>query len=320
MIHSPMQLWLPAWLGAVALLIAAPASVGDTLLLAKWDNPDSLDATYSLMGSTAFTNNTKWRDHGADKNNRDGNPHTAGVDGKWSGGLCCQDADNAGTDGNGDGVSRTCGGWFSMADNFNLDAGTIEFWFKPNWQPIQGEPNHVLFSTGSHVGPGTGDQAGIRILWYWHGGGDGRLQAAWTTFTNNADPKYILVAESQLGLGDFAGDSWHHLAISWNSRRGQFFVDGKRAGLNGQENLHLREYPEGRDFILGGLDTSIHLYTPSGPSNGSYDNFRVADSMLYEPDQDFTPPGNFNVTALPLARTVDLGQNVMMELVLVQPG
>ena len=86
MIHSPMQLWLPAWLCAVALLIAAPASIGDTLLLAKWDNPDSLDATYSLMGSTAFTNNTKWRDHGADEDNRDGNPHTAGVEGKWNGG------------------------------------------------------------------------------------------------------------------------------------------------------------------------------------------------------------------------------------------
>ena len=320
MVHSRACLSPAAWLAVIVVLACARTTQADTLLLAKWDDPKTPDATYSFFGSTTFTNDARWRDHAAAGKSRDGHPHTAGVDGKWGLGLCCQDADNAGTDGNGDGTSKVCGGWFSMAGNFNLDAGTIEFWFKPNWHPRKGENNHVLFTTGGHVGPGTGDQAGIKILWYWHGGGDGRLQAAWTNLTNNADPKHILLCEYQLGEGDFARGTWHHLVISWNDSRGQFFVDGKRAVLNHRENLHLRQYPEGGDFMLGGGDSSIHLYSTSDPANGTYDNFRVSDSMRYDPDRDFTPPGEFTVPHVPAARAIDLGDGVTMEMVLVQPG
>ena len=294
-------------------------SLADTLLLAQWDDARTIDATYSLRGEIGFRFDRRWCDHRIEERTPLGAPHTVSKGGRWGGGLCCRDADNARTDGNGNRDSRACGGWFSMKDNFNLDSGTIEFWFKPNWNPSEGEHSHTLFTTGSHVGPGTGNQSGISIVWYDVGGGDGRLQGSWTNYTGDANPGFIVLGEQQLEEGAFSRDSWHHLAFSWDSRGGCFFVDGRRLLLNRQQNLALREYPEGQDFILGGNDSSIHLYSPGQPANGTYDNFRVSDRMLYAPDRDFTVPGDFSVPRLPLTRTLDLGQDVAMELVLVPP-
>ena len=294
-------------------------SLADTLLLAQWDDARTIDATYSLRGEIGFRFDRRWCDHRIEERTPLGAPHTVSKGGRWGGGLCCRDADNARTDGNGNRDSRACGGWFSMKDNFNLDSGTIEFWFKPNWNPSEGEHSHTLFTTGSHVGPGTGNQSGISIVWYEFGGGDGRLQGSWTNYTGDANPGFIVLGEQQLEEGAFSRDSWHHLAFSWDSRGGCFFVDGRRLLLNRQQNLALREYPEGQDFILGGNDSSIHLYSPGQPANGTYDNFRVSDRMLYAPDRDFTVPGDFSVPRLPLTRTLDLGQDVAMELVLVPP-
>ncbi|MEE3371512.1 MAG: SUMF1/EgtB/PvdO family nonheme iron enzyme [Planctomycetota bacterium] len=294
-------------------------SLADTLLLAKWDDTETIDATYSLRGELGFRFDRRWCDHRIEQRTPLGAPHTLSKGGRWGGGLCCRDADNARTDGNGNLDSRACGGWFSMKDNFNLNSGTIEFWFKPDWDPSESESSHTLFTTGSHVGPGTGNQSGISIVWYDVGGGDGRLQGSWTNYTGNANPGFVVLGEQQLKEGDFSRNSWHHLAFSWDSRGGCFFVDGRRLLLNRQQNLALREYPEGQDFILGGRDSSIHLYPPAQPANGIYDNFRVSDRMLYAPDRDFTVPGDFAVPRLPLTRMLDLGQDVAMELVLVSP-
>ncbi len=316
-----------AWTTVIAGVISAMGLSGrtsaETLLLAKWDDETSVDATYSLFGRRVFDRDPYWFDHPihVHENNQGRGAHGLPAGGKWGGGLCCLDADNAKTNGNGDGVSRVCGGWFSVDNNWNLHEGTIEFWFKPSWDPQSSEGDHTLFTTGGHIGPGTGDQDNIRITWYWNGAGDGCLQASWTSYTGTAETSFIILGEHLLDEGHFARDTWHHLAISWNPRRGRFFVDGRRAMRHQKEQLDLREQPEGRTFILGGQGSSAHVYPPSAPpANGTYDNFRVSARMLYDPDKDFVPPGDFPVPRPPKELTLDLGDGVKMQLLFVEPG
>jgi len=312
------------WLPMLILLLGASLPLSrtaraETLLLAKWDDPRTADATYSFRGTVAFNTLRRLSDHAIDPDSPRGHPHTRNVQGRWDGGLCCKDAGNSNTDGNGDGVSMICAGWFPMENNFNLDEGTIEFYFKPDWAPGRDEAPHILFSTGTYVGPGTGDQSLFTITWYWHKVGDGRLQAAWIG-PGGADPPYIILAEHDLAKGDFARDTWHHLAIAWNATRGGFFVDGEPASRPIKEDLSLRRMPVGTSYILGGQDTYLHMYESRFPANGTYDNFRISDTMLYRPGKPFGSPDDFSVPRSPPEIALQLGDGVMMKMVLVQPG
>jgi formylglycine-generating enzyme required for sulfatase activity/glycerophosphoryl diester phosphodiesterase len=313
-------LWLPILLALVGVLPPlAGTARAETLLLAKWDDPGSVDATYSLRGSVAFNTLDRLSDHAIGPDSPKGRPHTRNVQGRWGGGLCCKDARNADTHGNGGEVSMICAGWFSMENNFNLDEGTIEFYFKPDWEPNQAQTPHILFSTGSYVGPGTGNQSLFAIMWYWHKTGDGRLQAAWIG-PGGADPPYIILAEHDLADGDLARDTWHHLAIAWNRTRAGFFVDGEPANIPIEASPSLRRPPIGTGYIMGGQDNYLHIYESWFPANGTYDNFRVSDTMLYEPDKPFDLPSDFPVPQAPAEVDLDLGAGVMMKMVLVQPG
>ena len=160
---------------------------------------------------------------------------------------------------------------FDPAGNLDMSAGTIMFWFKPDW-PVPPTGSHALLSMGLD-----GDPPGYFILtqgWWETSGGAGRM---YFVYDNQAymhcNTAYLPTLPAER-LND-----WHHFAITWRegtSGQCAIYIDGQRMARS-VKNCGTVRRPRTRLFIgsdkgAGGGDTR--------PADGLFDELVILDRSL----------------------------------------
>ncbi len=196
---------------AAALAQSSPPQVDDhTLFLAHFN--EGFDADYAAGDPAAEVNGAELV-----------------AEGKWGGAVRF-----------GDGQDLS----FDTAGNLDMAAGTLMFWFKPDWQ--SGAPNsHALLSMNLD-----GDPPGYFVLsqgWWESSGGVGRM---YFVLDNQSYMHCSTQAWSNMDAEELG--RWHHVALTWTEgARGvmALYLDGDRVAYNARPNITLRR-PAGR-LIVG---------------------------------------------------------------------
>ena len=212
----------------VACAQPAPPEVDDhTLFLARFD--EGFDADYAAGDAAAQVNGAELI-----------------AEGKWGGAV------------------RLTGGndlSFAPEGNFDMAAGTIMFWFRPDWEPGAPESHALLSMT---LG---GDPPGYFVLsqgWWESSGGVGRMYFVLDnqSFMHCNTQAWANMDAEELGR-------WHHVALTWSEgAQGvmALYIDGDRVGYSARPDITLRR-PVDR-LIVG--------------SDGSQGGQRPADGLLDE--------------------------------------
>ncbi|OGV52417.1 MAG: hypothetical protein A2017_10900 [Lentisphaerae bacterium GWF2_44_16] len=189
--------------------------------------------------------------------------------------------------------------------NFPSITGTIEFYFRPNWNAV----DNYFASPGGHIYPLV--SGGCISVRYRYG----------QTYMTSADFELLCGRtkfKSRGKVGSLFGNhayyypragEWIHVAATWDvtdtaqkydsqkydkhSEQFHVFVNGKlykRINSSpGRLKLYLGD-TFAKDFDLSDIPEWITL----GPENGSFDELRISDTVRY--NKDFTPPAKqFNV-------------------------
>ncbi len=229
---------------------AAPTVDEHTLLLAHFD--EGFDADYAAGDATAQVNGAELVGEG-----------------KWGGALRL---------GEGQDLS------FAAEGNLDMAAGTLMFWFRPDWQP--GVPrSHGLLSMGLD-----GDPPGYFVLsqgWWESSGGAGRMYFVWDNqaYMHCSTQAFANMTAEDLGR-------WHHIALTWQEGARAFnaiYLDGERVAHNAKTDITVRQ-PASRLFV---------------GSDRAQDGQRWADGLLDELVILDRPMGDAEVAAVFRAQEPD---------------
>jgi len=180
-----------------------------TLLMAHFD--DAFDADHAMGDATAEVNGAELVEEG-----------------KWGGAVRL-----------GDGQDLS----FATEGNLDMAAGTLMFWFRPDWEP--GAPNsHTLLSMNLD-----GDPPGYFVLsqgWWETSGGAGRMYFVW-------DNQSYMHANTQAFANMEAEElaRWHHVALTWQEGAqgaNAIYLDGGRVARTMKEDITVRR-PTSRLFV-----------------------------------------------------------------------
>ncbi|MBN2450435.1 MAG: hypothetical protein JXR77_08595, partial [Lentisphaeria bacterium] len=166
---------------------------------------------------------------------------------------------------------------------FDVDAGTIEFWFRPDWAPTlppYGKtPKRVFLHQGPYrwEHPHTINHSSVV------------LECTDALSFRFHDRTYRQRAVRAPLPEHWLDGQFHHIALQWRNRDGALdmavFVDGrKRSGAvdtRGDEN-RFRKEQESFPVVIGSDNKGID------PAEGVFHQFRVSGSPRY--DEPFTPP------------------------------
>lgn len=122
---------------------------------------------------------------------------------------------------------------YATAGNFNLPAGTIEFWVKPRWGEFDSQ-HRVFFSLG--FGPPNNDfvllKDGASNFRFMIGGDDSEAHQGYS-------------------FANWAANQWHHIAVTWTvPGRMITYIDGVER-INHPSNSQDKITPLPADFNLG---------------------------------------------------------------------
>lgn len=159
---------------------------------------------------------------------------------------------------------------FASAGNLNMSAGTIMFWFRPQWE-VPLASSHALLSMGLD-----GDPPGYFVLsqgWWETSGGAGRM---YFVYDNQA---YMHTNSSYLNsLGPDKLAQWHHFAITWQegaTGHCALYVDGELMARTMKSAGTVRR-PRTRLFVGSDEGTG----TPSRWAQGLLDELVILDRPL----------------------------------------
>ncbi|MEA3402171.1 MAG: family 10 glycosylhydrolase [Armatimonadota bacterium] len=188
---------------------APPAADAHTLLLAHFD--EDFDADHAAGDAAAEANGAELVE-----------------DGKWGGAV------------------RLSGGRdlsFASEDNLDMAAGTLMFWFKPDWEP--GAPrSHGLLSMRLD-----GDPPGYLVLsqgWWETSGGAGRM---YFVYDNQAYMHCNTQAFANMKQEKLS--RWHHVVLTWaegEPGHNAIYIDGERAAKTVKDCGTVRR-PRSRLFV-----------------------------------------------------------------------
>lgn len=215
----------------------APPQVDDhTLLLARFD--EGFDAEHATGEATAEVNGAELV-----------------AEGKWGGAVRL-----------GDGQDLS----FSAAGNIDMSAGTIAFWFRPDWE--RGAPNsHALLSMNLD-----GDPPGYFVLsqgWWETSGGAGRMYYVHDNqaYLHCNTQAFANMEPEELGR-------WHQIALTWSAGEpghNAIYLDGQRVAYNAKDTGAIRQ-PTTRLFI--GSDRP--LSGGQRPAKGLLDELVIYDRAM----------------------------------------
>jgi len=168
-------------------------------------------------------------DHAAGDGGAEVNGAELVAEGKWGGAVRLADGQDLS---------------FATEGNLDMAAGTLMFWFRPDWEP--GVPrSHGLLSMNLD-----GDPPGYLVLsqgWWETSGGAGRMYFVWD---NQAYMHCNTQAFANMG-GELT--EWHHVALTWRGGAQALkviaiYLDGERVARIGKADITVRR-PTTRLFI-----------------------------------------------------------------------
>ena len=166
----------------------------------------------------------------------------------------------------------TIANW-AIKGNTMLDAaGTMQFWFKPNWDPATEADIHHIVSTQQYY---PAEYNGHRVdIIHDVGGANSRLE-----FTNMGGSATTSVAyDPAKVLAD-----WNHMAICWDAAGTRLYMNGAVAAIS-PDKMAVAEIggPSGDDqyLFIGGRQAppaSVDMYG----ADGIFDDFALYTTALY---------------------------------------
>lgn len=183
-------------------------------------------------------------------------------------------------------LNKATGGYFIA--NYELEgqtmldaAGTIQFWFKPNWDSAQDTEVRHIVSGQQYYPAAYGDHAVALI----QDGANSRLQ-----YTNMDNTLTTTIPYNPTSItADF-----NHIAICWDASGTSLYMNGVLLGSD-PEKLAMAEAPlvENQYFFIGGRQAppaSVDMYG----ADGTFDDFAVDTQCLYS-GPDYTVPGELGI-------------------------
>jgi len=141
--------------------------------------------------------------------------------------------------------------------------GTLEFWFKPNWQGDTAE-TYRLF-----------DAASDKIFWFVGKGLTGeRIPDFGFFFEDAADTDFIIKTDANV----ISADTWYHVAATWDfgSGKANFYINGDEAASNGE----LGKFPELAPKARIGFNAESGYKAADNGADGVIDEFAIYDKVL----------------------------------------
>jgi len=172
-------------------------------------------------------------------------------------------------------------------------AGTVSFWFRPNWTNSGSERNNsrVLFDaslgnkyfkfakTRNASGPPNAWRSKLILL-----------------FEDSSD-RDVAVYSSDLSV--FQANTWVHLAVTWDypNKKFEIYVNGSRVASqlrnsNGNATSTLGPIPNLDTLYLGDNRSTYNPYNITSPANGTFDEVYIYNSVRTQAEIQ----GNMNAT------------------------
>ena len=298
---------------AVVMLLAAPAAAAMTAV-ATWNNGPSTDTGWMTREYGAWSAEpgfdwVDWADGPADAVSgitfgRMRYPDSDGV-GKWGGGL----KDDTGVDGGMYVVVNQDVPPVVSPENRAVwdEQGTIEFWFKPLWDP---NPDlqirqHALIYVNSVTAAGDGlfirwngdgtVTTQMRTLSFWRGGPDVEVGHEWTSTALVND--------------------WNHVAFVWDQTSNATYCNGRRVGETVYDDDPAAPKVEWNDYLYVMLGQEANISTDY-QSDGIWDSMAIWDEVRYTgptytmPTEEFQPPSEPTEESQPISELLgDLNED-----------
>jgi alpha-tubulin suppressor-like RCC1 family protein len=143
---------------------------------------------------------------------------------------------------------------YASADNFNAEAGTIEFWVKPRWNGDD-QTHHFFFALGNQ----------LMLL---KDGAD-NLRFILRMDDSEANQAYSLRA--------WTADEWHHIAVTWTVPGVmRTYVDGEAVISHASSAQDLiTETPA--ELFVGRFDSQFGSYPTGSVADAVIDDLRISD-------------------------------------------
>ncbi|MBT3378785.1 MAG: hypothetical protein HN742_04115 [Lentisphaerae bacterium] len=162
---------------------------------------------------------------------------------------------------------------YETKKHLDLNEGTIEFFFRPDWDWADAPEHVTLLST--YIGAGTG----FRIL---------KNQYGWFGFWYGLRYKTTarVITQYSRNATIMKAGCWTHIAVSWDDAEARLFVDGMLVSVSDRWEVRGEQY--GR-IALGGV-----VYGQGRGAGGTFDELRLSASKRYV--------ASFTVPSAPLRR------------------
>jgi hypothetical protein len=176
---------------------------------------------------------------------------------------------------------------YEMADNFNLQRGTIDMWIDSGTLSTDSQFRGLF---GTYVGStAPGD-----IRMYMYNAGGVRTLGAYMIDNNGAAQHWE--TEGAIPVGSLSDNTWHHVAWEWDLSLHQsaIYWDGSKlaGGATNGKTIQYAGTPSASYFHVGAGQAGSGLFP------GYMDEFRISDVMRYN-GASFTPPTGPYVLAAP---------------------
>ena len=167
---------------------------------------------------------------------------------------------------------------YTLANNFNVNEGTIELWIRTDqWGTVQDVNGALFWSTWNGWGGAI----------FFKETSAGAIEAFWSDYGPQGGDWYIRSASVNLD------NQWHHIAFEWNLalQTTAIYLDGNK--LRDQSNLVSNDYGSGADPMhpwAGDLGPLFEIGTFQGGYNawnGEIDELRISSLDRYQ-GQAFT--------------------------------
>ena len=268
--------WLTcsAVMAAVVLLSGASAVAGLTAV-ANWDGGPAVNPSWEAGTDPAFSGfppgpGLDWRIGSGEATQA-----VSGVPQEWAG----QSYPNS------DGVGKWGGAlWDDVNDGLMYitiqdgeidelqDAqGTIEFWFKPEWDPALDTTSHALFLANRNRRLPRGDGVWLQY------NGDGTVSNIWQTWGDWIDVGHDWTSNP------LVQQDWNHIAVTWDSVGNYSYCNGVKVG----ETIYSGPSPRKVDWedtwmgLFFGRDHASLDDAGINESDGLWDSFAIWDEVRY---------------------------------------
>ena len=262
-------------LACIVVLLMATSAMADLTAVAVWNagpvsDPGWEDGDYPMWVAETGFDWVAYADGPADgvvgwprRSATEPYPNSDGV-GKWGGALW----DETGTDGN---MYTTIVSGQPYGDpqttppTFADAQGTVEFWFKPEWDPILDSNSHSLIS----IVRSAPNEDGLLIRY----NGDGTVTTQMREYAGLVDIGHDWVSNPLIE------DDWNHVAVTWDANGTYSYCNGEKVG----EHLYAGPAPAKMswDTEWMGVFFGAKSGTIEYQSDGLWDSFGVWDDVHY---------------------------------------